>query len=245
MGVPNCLVIQHVAPEGPFAIAGALSTAGVDVDICRVFQGDWPPADAKGLDGLVVMGGPMSAASDEGFPTRSGELALIADSLRHGIPVLGVCLGAQLLAVAAGAAVYPGGGGPEIGWGPVNLLPICQDDIVFSELPEELTVMHWHGDTFDLPPGAERLISNAQYVNQAFRLAPTAWGVQFHVEVDEDAVKGFVREFAHDLADLPGGAERIIQMTPTAVAELAASRNAVCGRFAELVANRVRNEALV
>ncbi len=245
VGMSNCVVIQHVAPEGPFAIGDALSAAGVNIELCRVFQGDRPPVDSRGLDGLVVMGGPMSAASNEGFPTREAELALITAALSDDVPILGVCLGAQLLAVAGGGAVFPGAVGPEIGWGPVHLNASCRDDLLFTGLPEELSVMHWHGDTFDLPPGAELLISNAQYTNQAFRMAAVAWGVQFHVEVDEAAILGLIQAFAGDVVGLPGGVERIAGMTARGVADLAAARDAVCGRFAELVANRVRKDALV
>lgn len=232
----NCLVVQHVAPEPAFAIAEALVGAGVDVDTRRVFAGERVPADASDLDGLVIMGGPMSAASDHGFPTRTAEIALIADSLDREIPILGVCLGAQLLAVAGGGSVFPGPSGPEIGWGPVVLADDCADDRLLAGLSSTLTVMHWHGDTFDLPSAAVRLAGNANYPNQAFRLGPVAWGMQFHLEVTAVAVEGFLAAFAADAERADGGPDAIRAATPAALASLAESKRLVFERFAGLVA---------
>jgi GMP synthase-like glutamine amidotransferase len=242
--MPNCLVVQHVAPEPAFAISQALLEAGVDLDTRRVFAGDAIPADPSGLDGLVVMGGPMSAASDDGFPTRQAELALLAAALQAGIPTLGVCLGAQLVASAAGGSVYPGASGPEIGWAPVHLAASCRDDHLFAGLGEQLTVLHWHGDTFELPVGAQLLMSNEVYANQAFRIGDVAWGVQFHLEVTETAVAGFLQAFAADAAGIPGRADGIRAATPAAVAGLSAARDLVCARFAGLVSARVTRSDL-
>jgi GMP synthase-like glutamine amidotransferase len=127
----------------------------------------------------------------------------------------------------------------------VRLNASCRDDPLFSGLPEVLTVLHWHGDTFDLPPGSQHLISNANYAQQAFRMADVAWGIQFHLEVDGDAVAGFVTEFSREAEDAPGGAAAINAATPTAVAQLAHARTTVCERFAELVSARVSKGALV
>ncbi|HEY3841742.1 MAG TPA: hypothetical protein VGL48_00700 [Acidimicrobiales bacterium] len=241
----NCLVVQHLAVESAFAVEDALIGAGVVVETRRVFAGELVPADASGLDALVVMGGPMSAASDEGFPSRSGEITLLADALRVGIPTVGVCLGAQLLAAAAGSEVFPGAGGPEIGWGPVTLTPECAEDQLFTGLDEELTVLHWHGDSFDLPVGGLRLAGNANYPNQAFRIGSLAWGLQFHLEVTQAALEGFVSTFATDAASVPGGAEGILKATPPALAGLTVIRDLVFERFADLVVTHARERELV
>jgi GMP synthase-like glutamine amidotransferase len=234
----NCLAIQHVAPESPWAIDDALSRAGVAVDLRRTYAGDEIPATMLGYHGLVVMGGPMSAESDDGFPTRPAELGLITHAIDSGIPTLGVCLGAQLLALAGGAHVYVGVQGPEIGWAPVELSHNCQGDALFGGLPQKLTVLHWHGDTFDLPTGAELLISNDMYANQAFRLGEMAWGVQFHLEVTGQAVEGFLREFTDDAASVSGGSDALRRETPAALAALQSPRDLIFDRFATLIADR-------
>ena len=231
----NCLVVQHVAPEPAWAIGDALVRAGIEPDVRRVFAGEALPADVSGHDGVVVMGGPMSAASDDGFATRRAEVALLADALERSVPTLGVCLGAQLLAVAAGAAVGPGADGPEIGWHPVDLTPDAAGDRLFAGLPERLTVLHWHGDAFDLPPGAHRLAGSLRYPIQAFRTGETAWGIQFHVEVTGEAVDGMVRAFPEDAALAAGGAAAVIKTTPGALVALAPWRDLVFDRFTATV----------
>ena len=140
----------------------------------------------------------MSAIDDHGFPTRTREVALLAQSLDRGTITLGICLGAQLLAVAAGSPVFVGHAGPEIGWGPVELMPEAASDPLLATVPSGLTVLHWHGDTFDLPLGATHLAASRTYANQAFRAGERAWGFQFHLEVDQRAVTGFVDAFGDE-----------------------------------------------
>jgi GMP synthase-like glutamine amidotransferase len=243
--MPTCVVLQHVAPEAPFAIEDALLAAGVGVDVRHVFAGEPVPDDVTGLDGLVVMGGPMSAASDQGFPTRQAELDLLAGAIDAGLPTLGVCLGAQLLAAATGAAVYPGELGPEVGWSAVSLAEECADDALFAGVPRSLTVLQWHGDTFDLPPGAVHLIGSSIYPNQAFRIGPAAWGVQFHLEVTAQGVRDFVTAFASDLSDVVGGVDAIEADTGPGLESLAPTRDLVLGRFGALVASGVATAQLV
>jgi GMP synthase-like glutamine amidotransferase len=237
--VPNCLVIQHLAPEGPYLIAEALGNAGIAVELCQVFAGDQPPPVLEGYDGLVVMGGPMSASSDDGFPTRTAEIDLLEEALEREVPALGVCLGAQLLAIAAGGKVYPGSEGPEIGWAPVSLITgEAERDVLFRDLPLELTVLHWHGDTFDLPPGATHLATSEAYSAQAFRAGPRAWGLQFHMEVDSSAIDAFLAAFGDEAAGCGVPPEGIAAQAGSAIAELAPARGALLERFAALVGER-------
>jgi GMP synthase-like glutamine amidotransferase len=243
--MPNCLVVQHVAPEPAFAIEEALVAAGVDVDTRRSYAGDSIPSDISGFDGLVVMGGPMSATSSERFPSRTAEVSLMVDALETGVPTLGICLGAQILAVAAGSAVTPNAYGPEIGWAPVHLAPSCADDRLFADLPRALTVLHWHGESFEVPPSGQLLMGSDAYPNQAFRIGDVAWGLQFHLEVTAAAVDGFLRAFGTEAASAPGGADAIRSATPAALRELAPTRALVCSRFAALVAARVIRSDLV
>ncbi len=234
----NCLVVQHVEAEPAWAIGAALARAGIRADVRRVFAGEPVPSDATDHHGLVVMGGPMSACSDDGFATRRTEIALLGHTLAGAVPTLGVCLGAQLLALAAGGSVCRGEDGPEIGWSTVDLSPARAADALLTGLPERLPVLHWHGDTFDLPPGTPHLARSARYPNQAFRVGEAAWGLQFHLEVTPAAVDGLLRDFAADAARIPGGAPAIRRATIPSLAALSPWRDLVFDRFAARVTAR-------
>jgi GMP synthase (glutamine-hydrolysing) len=181
------LLVQHVAFEGPGAIASVLIDAGTDLTVLRIDRGDAIPSpEAVGdVAGLVVMGGPMSVHDDA--PWLVDERALLRQAVEAGRPVLGVCLGAQQLAAALGAEVTVGPT-PEYGIGEVHLTPEANSDPVFGPAPTPLPCVHWHGDTFGLPESAVRLAGNAAYENQAFRFGDRAYGLQFHVEVTASLV---------------------------------------------------------
>lgn len=233
----NCLVVQHVAAESAWAIGDALERAGVTLDVRRAHDGDSVPVDTSDYDGLVVMGGPMSALSDDGFPSRRRELALLADAADLGKPTLGVCLGAQLLALATGGSVRRGESGPEVGWGQVVLTPRHDDDALLHGLPGQIEVLHWHGDTYEPPPAAVRLAENGRYRNQAFRVGDAAWGLQFHLEVTRRAVDEFLVAFGDEATShASGGPDGIRRATPPALELLSPWQDVVFDRFAALVA---------
>lgn len=178
---PRLDVLTTVAFEGPAAIADRAQARGVAVQVHSLYAGAPVPVVGD-VERLVVMGGPMGAHDDASHPWLPTVRALLADAVAAGTPVLGVCLGAQLVAAACGAAVFTGPA-PEIGPGTVRVWPAGAVDPIFSVVDgDELGVFHWHGDTFDLPDGATLLASSDRYVNQAFRVA-NAWGLQFHVEL--------------------------------------------------------------
>ena len=183
-------VFTHVGFEGPAAIADIAAERGVIVRTHQLGDGD-PLPELDTIQRLVVMGGPMGALDDAEHPFLAQERRLLADAVDHDVPVLGICLGAQLLAAALDARVYPGPEA-EIGAGTVNLTPAANDDPVLGVIDTKtLAVFHWHGDTFDLPADAMRLASSERYENQAFRVG-TAYGFQFHVELrarDTDLVR--------------------------------------------------------
>ena len=235
MHPPTCLVVQHVEAEGPFVLADVLAAAGVQVRTVRVFAGDELPGDAGELAGIVVMGGPMSARDDAGFPSRERELALLRDALRRQTPVLGVCLGAQLLALAAGGSVFQGERGPEIGWGWVKATPEAASDAMLAAMNGGMRVLHWHGDTFDLPPGAALLAESVDYPHQAFRVGPNAWGLQFHLEVDPAAVVAFASAFADEARSAGVDPGDIAARAQSAVAEMLPVRDEILSRFADQV----------
>lgn len=184
------VVLQHVGFEGPGLIATAARKADLELLIRRLDEGDAVPAvdEVDSLGGLVVMGGPMGAHDDDEHPHLPAERALLAAAVEAGLPVLGVCLGAQLLAAACGAEVLTGDG-PEVGVGVVDLSPEGQDDPILGPAGRTLPVLHWHGDTFDLPEGAVHLAASDRYAQQAFRMGAAAYGLQFHVEIDGAAAE--------------------------------------------------------
>jgi len=177
-------ILQHVGWEGPGLIAAEAEKRGLQTDIRRLDLGAGLPRPDR-VEGLVVMGGPMGAYERDKHPFLAEESSLIAELVRRDRPVLGVCLGAQLLAQALGARVFPGHG-PEIGFGFVELTAEGKRDAVFGPDGPSVPVFHWHADTFDLPAEATLLASSAEYPHQAFRFGTHAYGLQFHVEPDSD-----------------------------------------------------------
>jgi len=175
-------VIQHLGPEGPGLIAAVAPAHGVTLDVRRVDRGARVPSAAE-VDGVVVLGGTMGVSDAAAYPHLVAEQRLLADACDRGLPVLGVCLGAQLLAAALGARVYQGPA-PEIGFGDVRLTPEGERDPVLGPSGPSLPAFHWHGDTFDLPRGAVCLAGTAAYARQAFRAGARAYALQFHVELD-------------------------------------------------------------
>jgi GMP synthase (glutamine-hydrolysing) len=174
------VVIQHEPGEGP----GTLGPFLRDARLVRTFAGDPVPADA---DALVVLGGGMGVYDHDRLPHLADEIRLLRRCLARDRPVLGVCLGSQLLAAAAGGEVAKAGHA-EIGFYRVRLLPQARNDALFAELPESFVAFHWHRDAFTLPPGAVPLASSTLTPLQAFRCGARAWGVQFHLEVDEEVL---------------------------------------------------------
>jgi GMP synthase (glutamine-hydrolysing) len=188
MGEETWFVLQHVAYEGPGAIADAIAHHGFACRVVRVDEGEPVPSaqTAGDMAGLVVMGGPMSI-HDEGLAWLHDERVLMAAAVHAGLPVLGVCLGAQQLAAALGGVVAAGPM-PEVGVGEVHLTSAERRDPVFGLAGSPLACMHWHGDTFTLPDGAVLVASSDLYPHQAFRFGPRAYGLQFHVEVTASLV---------------------------------------------------------
>lgn len=190
-------IIQHVAFEGPGAIAEWALERGHSKTLTRQSSGEKLPA-ADDFDFLVVMGGPMSANDDSRFAWLTAEKQLIADAVHRRKAVLGVCLGAQLVAQVLGARVYRNRE-KEIGWFPVRLTPEAAASGLFGGLPAEMTVLHWHGETFDLPQGAVRLAESVVCLNQAFELEGRVLGLQFHLEVLPQGLEDLIQHSAADL----------------------------------------------
>src|SRR2546426_2155157 len=179
--MPRLLVLQHIGCEPLGLIEPALKERGMEYRYVRLFAGEAIPKDLSGWDGLIALGGPMSANDGERLGFIADELRLLTKVLEAGMPALGICLGAQLIAKAAGAEVTAGEE-KEIGWYPLTLTEEGKKDRLLAGLPDTFPVFQWHGETFDVPRGAVRLAGSERYSNQAFRLGEQVYGLQFHLE---------------------------------------------------------------
>ncbi len=189
--------LQHVPFEGLGSIQGWLEQAGYQITATPFYTDPTLPA-LDAIDLLVVMGGPMSIHDEAEYPWLQAEKAFVRSAIEAGIPTLGVCLGAQLMADAMGGAVTPNAQ-KEIGWFPIQATADAGDTFRF---PDACEVFHWHGETFRLPPGAVRLARSAACENQAFQLGPRAIGLQFHLETTAESAQAIVSHCADEL--LPG-----------------------------------------
>jgi GMP synthase-like glutamine amidotransferase len=216
--VVRATILEHVLHEGPGRIAKALDRAGIEHHRLPLYAGA-PLPQLADQDLLVVMGGPMGVGDRNSpqYPFLAGELELLEQAVRAGTPTLGVCLGAQLLAAAGGARVYPNVTGDppkptrEVGWGAIHFVRTAAEEPVLAGLDRAEVVLHWHGDTFDLPHDATLLASTLSCENQMYRLGPRQFGLQFHVEIDEPDLEVWLQADASYVQGAlgQGGAERI------------------------------------
>jgi GMP synthase (glutamine-hydrolysing) len=201
-------VLQHAAAETLGIIEPALSRAGLRHTYVRPFMGQLVPTALRDTAGLVVLGGPMGVYEQDSHRHLGAELQLIECALAEQKPILGVCLGSQLLAKALAADVRPSRR-KEIGWHDIALDPAAHDDALFTGLPARFIGFHWHGDVFDLPEGAVRLASSALTPIQAFRHGPSAYGLLFHMEITTTIMTGMVEAFADELVSAGESTENI------------------------------------
>src|SRR2546428_13618382 len=188
-----CLVLGHVRAEGLGLLANVLRERGIHHRYLDLPRGDPSPKDLRGVGGLIVLGGPMAAYQQDRFPFLATESGLVERALAAGRPVLGICLGAQLIASVLGARVYPGER-REVGWAPITLTDDGREDPVFGLMEPSLTVFHMHGDTFELPPDARNLARSALYEQQAFRWGDLVYGLQFHLEFTDTMIQRLATE---------------------------------------------------
>jgi GMP synthase-like glutamine amidotransferase len=200
MGAPRVLVIVNAESDPPGRVAEWLTEAGLGL---RVVTGARLPADLTGFDGLVVLGGGMSAWDDEIAPWLPHERALLRAAVADEVPTLAICLGAQLLAAANGGRVAPNPDGPEFGAQLIAKRAAAATDPLFGPvLPITPDVIQWHFDAVtELPPGAVLLAGSPVCEHQAYRLGRLAWGMQFHIETTPEIVRAWA---ATDAAHLDG-----------------------------------------
>jgi GMP synthase (glutamine-hydrolysing) len=192
MPLRNALVLSHVAFEDLGSLEAPLLERGFEIESVLAAKARFPLPQAGSCDLLIVLGGPIGVYDQQDYPFLTDEIALIAQRLAARKPILGVCLGAQMMAAALGARVYPGQQGAEIGWFPLQAAPNSETPAWFKPLlAGGLSVFHWHGDTFDLPPNARPLAKSERYENQAFTLGNFALGLQFHPEVSAEGLESW------------------------------------------------------
>ncbi|MBI5213038.1 MAG: type 1 glutamine amidotransferase [Nitrospirae bacterium] len=196
----SVLICKNIETEGPGTIGNFLESKGISYRIVELSKGEYIP-DAD-FDALVMMGGPMSVNEDDTYPYIKKEEKLVRTFIADGKSVLGVCLGAQIMAKALGCRVYKGKE-QEIGWHDIELTPDGIKDPLMIKLAahphvgdiwKRFKVFHWHGETFDIPEGAVRLAGSELYRNQAFSYGSKAYAFQFHIEVTKEMVYDWLKD---------------------------------------------------
>jgi GMP synthase-like glutamine amidotransferase len=221
-------ILQHVPFEDIGSIASWLRLRDSRISYTRLFENQYfPSLENVGL--MVVLGGPMSANDESVFPWLQREKVFIRDAIQRGIPMIGICLGAQLIANALGAPVYPNVH-KEIGWFQV-LAASCGKDVF--QFPQKLLAFHWHGETFDLPAGAIRLAKSEGCENQAFQICRHVLGLQFHLETTPESIKGLVENCRSEL--VPGPFIQTEQQLLQAPAETYREINGIMGELLSYV----------
>lgn len=196
----RAIALVHVLAEDLGTLEPELLRRGFTIEIVQAAKTTFPNPELESCDLLVVLGGPIGVYDAADYPFLNGEIAAIRARLKSRKPTLGICLGAQLIASALGARVYPGANGAEIGWYTIQTANFASTPDWFAPLLQNgLRLFHWHGDTFDLPTGARQLASTNSYQNQAFAIGDYALGLQFHPEVTAQGLEAWYVAHACEL----------------------------------------------
>jgi len=197
----RAVILRHLSFEDLDALEPVLKIHGYDIHYCDVPLVKNLKQEINTADLLIVLGGPIGVYQNEIFPFLDKEISLIKEWILAERPILGICLGAQMIAKALGANVYPGNAGKELGW---SYLKISEDGI-HSPIARlnEVKVLHWHGDTFDLPEGSKLLASTDLYKHQAFSYGKKVLAFQFHIEASSTGLERWYVGHIGELASIP------------------------------------------
>ncbi len=192
----NVLIMKHIEIEGPGLIEYCLKQGNIPYQIINLQTGiHFPKFDD--LTHIVILGGPMNVYEEDRYPFLREEDLFIKESIQRGKSILGICLGAQLIAKALGAKVYKASV-KEIGWYDVSLTEIGSKDPLFSTLPKTFPVFQWHEDTFELPRGSKLIATSPSVPHQAFRYGEKVYGLQFHLEVMEEMIHEWMEAYEEE-----------------------------------------------
>jgi GMP synthase (glutamine-hydrolysing) len=228
------LVLQHVASEGLGIIEAALTEAGITAKYVYTFEGQPIPPDLGSAGGLIVMGGYMGVYEQAQYPFLSDEIRLIERALKAERPILGTCLGSELLAAALGANVTKGRA-KEIGWYPVKATEEGKADRLFRHAGSGFVGFHWHGDVFELPSGAAWLASSELTAHQAFRYKTNSYGFLFHMEATPKIVEDMVAGFAEELEEEGIDGRSVLSRCGDHLPQLHSTGSAVFKEWVELI----------
>ena len=198
----NVLMLKHIAIEGGGTIEEYLLSKGHKIDRRELQDGDSVPSKLD-YDAIIILGGPMNVYEEDKYPFLKDEDKLIKEAIKKEIPTLGICLGAQLIAKAAGAKVSKNKV-KEIGCYKVNLTEAGKNDPVFKGLGESFDVFQWHGDTFGIPENGNLLATAELCTNQALRVGKYIYGLQFHMEVTDKMIYEWINSYDEELQSLKG-----------------------------------------
>jgi GMP synthase (glutamine-hydrolysing) len=235
------LVFQHVAHEILGNLDPLLRSFGFRIRYVNFGRQPDAKPDMSRYSGLIVLGGPMNCDQSDRYPHLATEIEVIREAISEGKPVLGICLGAQLIARALGARVARN---PvkEIGWYDLSPTEAGQADPMFAKFAANQKIFQWHGDTFEIPDGAEHLATSPDCRNQAFRYADHVYGLQFHLEVDEPMIHRWLHtpSNARQMEDLGGQAfiEKVENETHAHIQQSIGLGNAVFGEYIRLFHSR-------
>ena len=188
------LVIQHIDIEGPGLIQKFFEKKGPPVTVLKINQGASFPETAQGITAVIILSGPMNVYEEDIYPFLKEEDRFIREVLDAHVPILGICLGSQLLAKACGASVERGEA-REMGWHTIKLTDEGKTDPLFANCPDEPVVFQWHEDQFRIPVGGTLLAASSVCPHQAFRVNGNAYGIQFHIEVTPEMVASWILEY--------------------------------------------------
>lgn len=227
-GGPAVLVVQHEADAGPGLVGEHLVRTGLRLDVIRAWRGEALPGTLGGHAGLLVLGGAVNCEDDEAAPWLPGVRALVREAVAGEVPLLGICLGGQIVAHALGGSVSQRGQGPEVGAVPLRRLPAAEDDPVFGGVPDGAPAAQWHWDEVDrLPAGAVPVLTGDDCPYQAFRVGSACWAMQFHPEAGADTVAAWAAGDEAQLRSAGGDPEAAVASVREAEPELRALWGAV------------------